>query len=79
MGSNRSNVFSFLMSYDNNYLYDKIMERCNLFFKINTSLSNILMTSMNAVDNTGKVPRIFEYFKGEGGGGSRHFLNILVS
>ena len=72
MGSNRSNVFSFLMSNDNNYFYDKIMERCNLFFKTNTSLSNILMTSMNAVDNTGKVPRIFECFKGEGG--SRHFL-----
>ena len=34
------------------------------------------MTSMNAVDNTGKVPRIFEYFKGEGG--SRHFFNIYL-
>ena len=68
MGSNRSNIFSFLMSNDNNYFYDKVIERCNLFFKTNTSLSNILMTSMNAVNNTGKVSSIFEYFKGGGRG-----------
>ena len=30
MGSNRSNVFSFLMSNDNNYFNDKIIEIDNI-------------------------------------------------